>query len=144
MSIFINLRRIITNAYLQAWTCMLALGLSSTITYSGVLCSSQRRHRQLCYRCHRLFDVPIGSRGSQSQWYISPYRNLKLRSDLRTDQQVIGDARRIAGEPEDSEYVPTDPREFCGRIFHTSYMGTENSSSETRTRAKQLAEAIGR
>ncbi|ORY63664.1 glutamine-dependent NAD synthetase with GAT domain-containing protein [Leucosporidium creatinivorum] len=57
--------------------------------------------------------------------------------------QVIADARRIAGEPEGSDYLPTDPREFCGRIFHTCYMGTENSSIETRKRAKDLAEAIG-
>jgi NAD+ synthase (glutamine-hydrolysing) len=40
--------------------------------------------------------------------------------------------------------VPTDPREFCGRIFHTCYMGTENSSNDTRQRAKDLAQAIGR
>ncbi|KAG5647912.1 hypothetical protein DXG03_007836 [Asterophora parasitica] len=50
---------------------------------------------------------------------------------------------RITGEPEDSTYVPVDPREFTGRIFHTCYMGTENSSAETRKRAKQLGEAIG-
>ncbi|KAL0953696.1 hypothetical protein HGRIS_004890 [Hohenbuehelia grisea] len=61
----------------------------------------------------------------------------------RADQQVLADARRIAGEPEDSNYVPSDPREFAGRIFHTCYMGTENSSVETRKRAKQLAQAIG-
>jgi NAD+ synthase (glutamine-hydrolysing) len=60
------------------------------------------------------------------------------------DADVIADARRIAGEPEDSEYLPTDPKEFCARIFHTCYMGTENSSLETRKRAKDLAEAIGR
>lgn len=60
------------------------------------------------------------------------------------DTQVIADARRIAGEPEDSNYVPTDARELCGRIMHTCYMGTENSSAETRGRAKELAEAIGR
>ena len=57
---------------------------------------------------------------------------------------MIADARRMTGEPEDSEYLPTDPKEFCNRIFHTCYMGTENSSAETRLRAKQLAEAIGR
>ncbi|KAH8986847.1 glutamine-dependent NAD synthetase with GAT domain-containing protein [Lactarius akahatsu] len=57
--------------------------------------------------------------------------------------QVIADARRIVGEPEGSEYVPTDPRELCGRILHTCYMGTENSSAETRMRARELAEAIG-
>lgn len=60
------------------------------------------------------------------------------------DEQVIADARRIAGEPEDSSYLPSDPREFAKRIFHTCYMGTENSSTETRARARQLAEAIGR
>ena len=49
----------------------------------------------------------------------------------------------MTGEPEDSTYVPEDPREFCSRIFHTCYMGTENSSVETRKRAKDLAVAIG-
>ncbi|KAJ7890630.1 hypothetical protein B0H14DRAFT_2690144 [Mycena olivaceomarginata] len=61
----------------------------------------------------------------------------------RGDMQVIADARRISGEPEDSTYIPSDPREFTNRIFHTCYMGTENSSAETRQRAKQLSEAIG-
>ena len=60
------------------------------------------------------------------------------------DTQVIADARRIVGEPENSDYVPTDARELCGRIMHTCYMGTENSSAETRGRAKELAEALGR
>lgn len=49
----------------------------------------------------------------------------------------------MTGEPEDSDYVPSDAKEFCGRIFHTCYMGTENSSVETRKRAKDLATAIG-
>jgi len=61
-----------------------------------------------------------------------------------SDAQVIVDARRIVSEPEGSDYVPTDARELCGRIMHTCYMGTENSSAETRGRAKELAEAIGR
>jgi len=30
------------------------------------------------------------------------------------DVQVIADARRIAGEPEGSDYKPLDPKEFCG------------------------------
>ncbi|RDB23408.1 Glutamine-dependent NAD(+) synthetase [Hypsizygus marmoreus] len=61
----------------------------------------------------------------------------------RGDKQVIADARRITGEFEDSIYIPSDPREFAHRIFHSCYMGTENSSAETRRRAKQLSEAIG-
>ena len=59
------------------------------------------------------------------------------------DQQVISDVRRITGEPENSTYVPNDHRELCNRLFYTSYMGTENSSKETRQRAKNLANAIG-
>jgi NAD+ synthase (glutamine-hydrolysing) len=63
---------------------------------------------------------------------------------VHTEKQVIVDAKRIAGEPEGSDYLPIDPKEFCHRIFHTCYMGTENSSKETRERAKQLSEAVGR
>lgn len=63
---------------------------------------------------------------------------------IAAEKQVIADARRIVGESDDSDYLPTDPKEFCHRIFHTCYMGTENSSKETRQRAKQLSEAIGR
>ncbi|TIA90965.1 hypothetical protein E3P99_01305 [Wallemia hederae] len=59
------------------------------------------------------------------------------------EQQVIADVRRITGEPDDSTYVPWDHRELCNRIFYTSYMGTENSSDETRQRAKDLANDIG-
>ncbi|RUP44369.1 carbon-nitrogen hydrolase [Jimgerdemannia flammicorona] len=65
---------------------------------------------------------------------------LVAESAREGDIQVIKDARRMTGEPEDSEYLPTDPREFANRIFHTCYMGTENSSQETRVRAKELAE----
>lgn len=57
--------------------------------------------------------------------------------------QVLQDARRMTGESEDSTYIPLDAKEFCNRIFHTCYMGTENSSVETRKRAKDLAAAIG-
>ena len=42
-----------------------------------------------------------------------------------------------------SNYIPTNPKEFAGRIFVTCYMGTENSSEETRKRASNLAEEIG-
>lgn len=57
--------------------------------------------------------------------------------------QVISDMRRIAGEPEDSDWLPSTPQDFLGRCFYTCYMGTSNSSKETRGRAKQLAKDIG-
>ena len=48
--------------------------------------------------------------------------------------------RKVVGE---EDYVPTDPRELCKRVFVTCYMGTENSSRETRARADGIAAQIG-
>ncbi|KAJ3039080.1 glutamine-dependent NAD(+) synthetase [Rhizophlyctis rosea] len=67
---------------------------------------------------------------------------LVCESAKQGDQQVITDARIVTGQ-KNTDYVPSDPREFCNRIFHTCYMGTENSSKETRQRAKDLADRIG-
>ena len=36
-----------------------------------------------------------------------------------------------------------DPKELANRIFVTCYMGSENSSEDTRSRAKNLAQDIG-
>ncbi|KAK9362265.1 hypothetical protein V1504DRAFT_403714 [Lipomyces starkeyi] len=59
------------------------------------------------------------------------------------DMAVIHDARRAVGLTAADDYIPTDPVEFASRIFHTSYMGTENSSFDTRKRATRLASEIG-
>ncbi|EER43809.1 glutamine-dependent NAD(+) synthetase [Histoplasma capsulatum H143] len=59
------------------------------------------------------------------------------------NQAVIADVRRIVVVPEDSDWLPDTPQELCGKILHTCYMGTTNSSKETRNRAKQLAKSIG-
>ncbi|KAG0342989.1 glutamine-dependent NAD(+) synthetase [Podila humilis] len=50
---------------------------------------------------------------------------------------------KTSGESAETGYIPTDPQEFAHRIFHTCYMGTKNSSGETRARAKELATTIG-
>ena len=57
--------------------------------------------------------------------------------------QVLADARRICGEQESSKWRPQSPQDLCGRIFATCFMGSENSSVETRKRAKDLAHDIG-
>jgi len=57
------------------------------------------------------------------------------------DSHVVDDIRRIVGDP---AYVPSDPRELCNRLFITCYMGTVNSSAETRQRADSLSSQIGR
>lgn len=66
---------------------------------------------------------------------------LVVSEAAKGNMQVINDARRLAGQ--EDPWLPQDPREFCNRIFHTCYMGTENSSRETRERARKLAEQIG-
>lgn len=57
-----------------------------------------------------------------------------------TDPKVLADVRRITA---DAEYIPKSPQELCNRILVTCYMGTENSSKETKNRASGLAAAIG-
>lgn len=56
------------------------------------------------------------------------------------DEQILLDIRSITGDP---EFTPKTPQEIANRIFYTSFMGTVNSSKETRSRAKDLAEKIG-
>ncbi|XP_059088521.1 glutamine-dependent NAD(+) synthetase-like [Tigriopus californicus] len=65
---------------------------------------------------------------------------LVVKAVSQGDEQCLTDARRVVG---DSDYVPQDPKEFCRRIFVTCYMGSENSSQETRDRAKSLSKEIG-
>jgi NAD+ synthase (glutamine-hydrolysing) len=48
--------------------------------------------------------------------------------------------RRVTG---DASYTPAEAAELCNRVLVTCYMGSENSSEETRSRAKRLAAQIG-
>ncbi|PWY86440.1 glutamine-dependent NAD(+) synthetase [Aspergillus sclerotioniger CBS 115572] len=66
-----------------------------------------------------------------------------IKAVQQGNEQVIKDVRRLCAEPEDSTWLPSTSQEVCNRIFHTSYMGTQNSSKETRDRAKRLAADIG-
>ena len=56
------------------------------------------------------------------------------------NKKALSDIRRLVADP---EYTPTDPRDICSRIFVTLYMGTKNSSKETRNRASLLSSQIG-
>uniref|UniRef100_A0A1D1Z5U3 Glutamine-dependent NAD(+) synthetase n=1 Tax=Anthurium amnicola TaxID=1678845 RepID=A0A1D1Z5U3_9ARAE len=66
---------------------------------------------------------------------------LVVKDVVNGDEQVKADAIRI-GQYKNGEF-PTDSKEFAKRIFYTVYMGTENSSYATRSRAKKLADEIG-
>ncbi|XP_072321147.1 glutamine-dependent NAD(+) synthetase-like [Eucyclogobius newberryi] len=56
------------------------------------------------------------------------------------DPQVLSDVRRVVG---DESYSPVDPKELCDRVLTTCYMSSENSSTDTRSRAQELASQIG-
>ncbi|KAJ1944719.1 glutamine-dependent NAD(+) synthetase, partial [Kickxella alabastrina] len=64
---------------------------------------------------------------------------LVVAACARGDPQVLSDVRRCTG----SDIVPQTAQDLAGQIFHTCYMGTANSSPDTRARAKQLASALG-
>ncbi|KAI9517753.1 Glutamine-dependent NAD(+) synthetase [Dissostichus eleginoides] len=54
--------------------------------------------------------------------------------------QVLEDVRRVVGE---DSYCPQSPEELCGHMFTTCYMASENSSQDTCSRARELANQIG-
>uniref|UniRef100_A0A8C0XWI1 Glutamine-dependent NAD(+) synthetase n=1 Tax=Castor canadensis TaxID=51338 RepID=A0A8C0XWI1_CASCN len=56
------------------------------------------------------------------------------------NQEVLADVQAIVDQ---SSYIPQDPRELCGRLLTTCYMASENSSQETCSRARELAQQIG-
>ncbi|KAL8937177.1 MAG: hypothetical protein Q9216_004551 [Gyalolechia sp. 2 TL-2023] len=57
------------------------------------------------------------------------------------NERVIQDVRRLAKY---TDSIPETPQELCGQLFHTVYMGmSQQSSKETRERARVLSEAIG-
>ena len=60
------------------------------------------------------------------------------------NKQVIQDVQRIAGVYEKESWLPETPRQLCHNLFHTIYMGMATQSSPaTRSRAKELSNAIG-
>ncbi|KAF1833674.1 glutamine-dependent NAD(+) synthetase with GAT domain-containing protein [Decorospora gaudefroyi] len=60
------------------------------------------------------------------------------------EAQVIDDIRRIAGPYHKEGWLPESPQEVCNAILHTAFFGmSEQSSSETRSRAERLSTALG-
>lgn len=57
------------------------------------------------------------------------------------NKHVLADVRRICEQSD--LWVPESPQEIAQHLFVTCYMGTENSSKDTRQRAKDLARDIG-
>lgn len=63
-----------------------------------------------------------------------------VKSVLLGDVQVLHDIRKILADP---DFTPDNPATLCNRLLVTCYMGSENSSKETRQRATTLSNQIG-
>lgn len=55
------------------------------------------------------------------------------------NKQVMKDVQMITK----NDNFPNTPEELANQIFHTCYMGTSNSSNETKSRSKELSSKIG-
>ncbi|GJQ11049.1 hypothetical protein GpartN1_g2840.t1 [Galdieria partita] len=91
------------------------------------------------------FFLPLsgGADSSSSAAIVGSMCQLLCRAVQKGYIRVLQDIRRVCGESHDSQYVPTDARELASRIFHTCFMGTKNSSKDTKERSKVLANDIG-
>ena len=65
---------------------------------------------------------------------------LVLKSIDAGETATLNNLRHITGE---KDFTPRTPQEIVGLLLHTCYMGTKNSSSETRSRAKGLSKTLG-
>lgn len=65
---------------------------------------------------------------------------LVIKAIADGNQQVLSDVRSLAKQ---SDFTPKSPQEVANKLFYTSFMGTVNSSKETRARAKDLSSKIG-
>ena len=87
------------------------------------------------------YFLPLSGGADSASTAIIVYSmcNIVVESVRKGSRKTLEDVRRVIG---DEAYKPTDPRELCSRIFVTCYMGTSNSSEETRARAKNIASQI--
>ncbi|KAG7207960.1 hypothetical protein KM043_009544 [Ampulex compressa] len=92
--------------------------------------------------CQGGFFLPLsgGVDSASSACMVYSMCEMIIQAVREGDAQVLSDIRKIVG---DGEYVPSDPKQLCNTILVTCYMGTENSSAETKARAAELAEQIG-
>lgn len=88
------------------------------------------------------FFLPLsgGVDSSSTAAIVHSMCRLVVDSVQAGNPQVLHDVRRALADP---TYTPTSAVELCNRLFVTCYMGSENSSLETRQRAAVLAEQIG-
>ncbi|KAI8909733.1 hypothetical protein EDD86DRAFT_206169 [Gorgonomyces haynaldii] len=85
------------------------------------------------------FFLPLSGGVDSCATSLIVFSMCEMVYDNRNDPIVKKDLRQIVRNP---DYEPKSPQDICNLIFHTCYMGTVNSSKETRQRAKDLAKQI--
>ncbi|KAI3635108.1 hypothetical protein MIR68_006674 [Amoeboaphelidium protococcarum] len=91
----------------------------------------------------RGFFLPLSGGIDSCSTAILVYSMCRLVYDKYTNdpqcQYHIQDVKRVIG----SDDLPTSPQDLCNRILHTCYMGSSNSTQQTRERALTLSKSIG-
>jgi NAD+ synthase (glutamine-hydrolysing) len=72
--------------------------------------------------------------------FVFGMARLTLASIQAGEEETKKELARVTGDP---TFVPLTPQDIVGRLFHTCYMPTVNSSDETRKRAEHLSATIG-
>lgn len=94
--------------------------------------------------CHLAYENAVGCGGcggSGSPGGEDGCHDAKPSSNNRDDNMVLKDLRRICRQADD--WTPSSPQEIASHVLHTVFMGTENSSNVTTSRARRLGGAVG-
>lgn len=105
---------------------------------------SVSEHSNSQYSCELLHYV-AGGADSSSVAAIVAVMCILVTKAARDDPEgdVAQDVRRVCRQDENSLWVPSSPQEMGNHVLHTTFMGTDNSSEVTKSRAKRLGDAIG-
>ncbi|KAK0087508.1 hypothetical protein PV325_000844 [Microctonus aethiopoides] len=92
--------------------------------------------------CQGGFFLPLsgGVDSSSTACLVYSMCHMVVEAIDKGDKQVLADVQKIVG---DYEYIPRDAKQLCNTLLVTCYMGTDNSSTETKLRAAELALQIG-
>ncbi|KAK3764033.1 hypothetical protein RRG08_011404 [Elysia crispata] len=81
-----------------------------------------------------------GIDSSSTACVVASMCHLICEAVTKGNKSVIQDIQRITGQ---QGYLPNNPRELASHLFTTCYMGSENSSADTKACAAGLARDIG-
>ncbi|KAG5438785.1 hypothetical protein PCANB_002505 [Pneumocystis canis] len=91
------------------------------------------------------FFLPLSGGSDSCATALIVYIMCKRVIDTLKDKNncIINDLSKVLKGSKGKDWVPETPEELVNEILCTSYMGTENSTPESRQRSKKLSNAIG-